>query len=135
MGLRGCMMEFLIVLGDGAVSVDGVMVKGSRVAAHDLDHLVTDDELSAREALAAPADYKLCCCRHHAVAVPGSSGYMPLDQFGEDRHSRDHTRGWCNACRAYDRRMQYARGREVRPRRSPRRFTINTMTGAQEVQT
>lgn len=131
----------VITLGQGAISVDGEMVSGSRTYRRDprLHHPTTRMvEAQFRRAISEavyaplPSGMKWCCCACHRESVveawnagildktldveQAERGNMPIAYFGEDRRNFDRHKSWCKLCIARRERMAYAIkvGRPVR---------------------
>lgn len=132
-------MSDYIVLGDGIVSVDGQIVKGSRLSRHDpIIFRQTDDQLeqAAQPVIVNYPGLKWCSCPYHAEALRDAAhrhslpsgldvdladqGWMPLEEFGARPGNADKKASWCNPCEAYRKRRQRQKaaeqeGRDIRP--------------------
>lgn len=113
-----------IVLGDGLVSVDGHMVKGSRMHRHDPILIDVEEQERARRSIVvvqpAREGLKWCCCPYHYDALrdavrrgligldmnDAAEGWMPQTSFSKDDRKFDKLASWCNVCEAYRKRRQ-----------------------------
>lgn len=111
----------MVTLGDGAISVDGMMVRGSRL--HERSQLREMDCVSTQKPVIQISDIsetrsgkKWCSCREHTKSA---DGFMPLEAFSERKDTFDGKHVWCRDCvntyqRKRRRQKAEAEGRTIR---------------------
>lgn len=106
-----------VVLCDGAISVDGIMISASRSFVRDV-RLANPTPAMQKAAywrdamtpqhITIPEGYKYCQSglKH---AAPFEDAILPRDEFGNDHTQPDGKRRICTACRNEQERRAYAR--------------------------
>lgn len=109
-----------VVLGDGKISVDGIMVSGSRGFVRDprLGRMVDERYKPQRNHRASRAEQMRALVGFKWCARCGD--WQPIDQFSKDNRYHDKKHPECKTCRARHERQMYAlireaEGKQVRP--------------------